>query len=75
MNNLEHKTTKTNITKLLFGIGISTLFVVMGVYLFEKPETTDSSYPMNKVFGIANIVFFGFIILFSIKKIVTNKKI
>jgi hypothetical protein len=66
MNNLENKTNKI---KHLFGLVTSTFFVIMGIYLFSKPEIIDSSYPINKIVGIANIVFFGCIGLISFKKV------
>jgi hypothetical protein len=66
MNNLENKTNKL---KHLFGLVTSIFFVMMGIFLVTKSETIDSSYPINKIVGIANIVFFGFIGLISFKKI------
>ncbi len=66
MNNLENKTNKL---KYLFRLVTSMFFVIMGIYLFSKPEIIDSSYPINKIVGIANIVFFGCIGLISYKKV------
>jgi quinol-cytochrome oxidoreductase complex cytochrome b subunit len=69
MNNLENKTNKL---KLLFGLIISIFFVLMGIYLFTKPEKLGSSYPTNKIAGIVNIVFFGIIGLIGFKKFMSR---
>lgn len=66
MNNLENITNKL---KYLFGLVTSMFFVMMGIFLVTKSETIDSSYPINKIVGIANIVFFGCIVLISFKKV------
>lgn len=66
MNNLENKTNKL---KYLFGLVTSMFFVMMGIFLVTKSETIDSSYPINKIVGISNIVFFGCIGLISFKKV------
>jgi hypothetical protein len=66
MNNLENKTNKL---KHLFGLVTSIFFVMMGIYLVTKTESIDSSYPINKIVGIANIVFFGCIGFISFKKV------
>jgi hypothetical protein len=69
MNNLDNKTNKL---KHLFGLVISMFFVIIGIFLVTKSETIDSSYPINKIVGMANIVFFGCIGLISFKKILSN---
>jgi hypothetical protein len=66
MNNIENKTNKL---KHLFGLVTSIFFVLIGIYLVTKTESIDSSYPINKIVGIANIVFFGCIGLISFKKV------
>lgn len=66
MNNLDNKTNKL---KHLFGLVTSMFFVMMGIFLVTKSETIDSSYPINKIVGIANIVFFGCIGLISLKRL------
>ncbi len=66
MNNLDNKTNKL---KHLFGLVTSMFFVMMGMFLVTKSETIDSSYPINKIVGISNIVFFGCIGLISFKKV------
>lgn len=66
MNNLENINNKL---KYLFGLVTSMFFVMMGIFLVTKSETIDSSYPINKIVGIANIVFFGCIGLISFKKV------
>jgi hypothetical protein len=66
MNNIENKTNKI---KHLFGLFTSMFFVIIGIFLVTKSETLDSSYPINKIVGIANIVFFGCIGLISFKKV------
>ena len=66
MNNLDNKTNKL---KHLFGLVTSMFFVMMGIFLVTKSETIDSSYPINKIVGIANIVFFGCIGLKKKKKV------
>ena len=60
---------KNNKLKHIFGLFISLFFVMMGMYLFKKSESIDSSYPINKIVGISNIVFFGCIGLISFKKV------
>ena len=65
MNNLENKTNKL---KYLFGLVISMFFVIIWIFLVTKSETIDSSYPINKIVGMANIVFFGFIGFINFKK-------
>ena len=64
----------TNKSKLLFGIGTSILFVVLGIYIYTtKFQTIDSSYSnFRKIVGIACIVFFGITGLIGIKKIVSK---
>jgi hypothetical protein len=47
----------------------SIFFVIIGIFLVTKSETINSSYPINKIVGIANIVFFGCIGLISFKKV------
>ena len=59
---------KHNKLKHIFGLFISLFFVMMGMYLFKKSESIDSSYPINKIVGMANIVFFGFIGFINFKK-------
>jgi hypothetical protein len=66
MNNLENKTNKL---KHLFGLVTSFFFVIIGIFLVTKSETINSSYPINKIVGITNIVFFGCIGLISFKKV------
>jgi hypothetical protein len=66
MNNLENKTNKL---KHLFGLVTSIFFVIIGIFLVTKSETIDSSFPINKIVGIANIVLFGCIGLISFKKV------
>jgi hypothetical protein len=66
MNKLDNKTNKL---KHLFGLVTSMFFVMMGIFLVTKSETIDSSYPINKIVGISNIVFFGCIGLISFKKV------
>lgn len=66
MNNLNNKTNKK---KHLFAFVTSMFFVIMGIFLVTKSETIDSSYPINKIVGIANIVFFGFIGYINFKRL------
>jgi hypothetical protein len=66
MNKLENKTNKL---QHLFGLVTSIFFVLIGIYLVTKTESIDSSYPINKIVGIANIVLFGCIGFISFKKV------
>lgn len=58
----------------LFGLGISILFVLLGLYLFfEKSNQSGVSNPtLIKVVGIACIIFFGGTMLFGLKKLMTK---
>ena len=62
-------------SSLLFGIGISALFVMLGFYLyFEKSVQQDVSNPsLIKIIGVICIVFFGIMTLLGIKKLFTSK--
>jgi len=55
-------------SKGLFSLGISILFVMLGIYLFQiKAETIDSSFALiSKIVGVICIVFFGSIVLLSL---------
>lgn len=54
----------------LFGIGISILFVMLGLYLvFEKANTTDITNPLLRtIVGISCILFFGTLLFLKILK-------
>ena len=71
MNNSENKTNKS---KLLFGIGSSIIFIVLGIYLYTtRSETIDSSYSaFTKIVGIACIVFYGIIGFINLKKLTSK---
>ena len=71
MNNMENKKNKS---KLLFGIGTSILFIILGIYLYStKAETINTSYAnFTKIVGISCILFFGIIVLISLKKIISK---
>lgn len=71
---MKNPETKTNKSKLSFGIGSSILFVVLGIYLYTtKSETPESFYSnLTKIVGIVCIAFFAFIGLICIKKLVSK---
>ena len=71
MNKIEIPLSKT---KLLFGIGGSILFVVLGLYLFTTiaDHQTRFNPTLVKVVGIAGIVFFGATGIYGIKKMFDN---
>jgi len=68
MNKIEIPSSKT---KLLFGIGGSILFVVLGLYLFTTiaDQQTRFSPTLVKGVGIAGILFFGVAGIYGIMKI------
>lgn len=69
MNKIEIPLSKT---KLLFGISISILFVVMGVFLFTSADEKERmlfSPIIIKGIGIASILFFSAAGLYGIKKL------
>lgn len=57
--------------KGLFGIGLSFLFVLLGIFLLaEVPENSLNFSPLAvKVTGIACILFFGTLLLFGFRKL------
>ena len=67
MNKIEIPLSKT---KLLFGIGGSILFVIIGFFLFTAiaEQQTRYSPTLVKGVGIAGIVFFGATGIYGIKK-------
>ncbi len=67
MNKIEIPLSKT---KLLFGIGGSILFVVLGFYLITTmaDQQTRFNQTMVKGVGIASILFFGSTGIYGIKK-------
>jgi len=71
MNKIEIPLSKT---KLLFGIGGSILFVVLGLYLFTTiaDHQTRFNPTLVKVAGIAGILFFGATGIYGVKKVFDN---
>lgn len=71
MNKIEIPLSKT---KLLFGIGGSILFVVLGLYLFTTivEQQTRFNPTLVKVVGIAGILFFGATGIYGVKKMFDN---
>ncbi|MBK9256155.1 MAG: hypothetical protein IPM42_11765 [Saprospiraceae bacterium] len=65
------KEIKNNKTKGLFGIGLSILFVMLGVYLLtEFPKNNLNLNPLLvKGIGIACILFFGAIFILGMRKL------
>lgn len=55
--------------KLLKGLGLSILIILLGIYILNS---TDSI--LEKVIGIANIGFFGILIIWGIFKLVKNSQ-
>lgn len=62
--------------KLLFGIGLCLLFVVLGIWLFTVKANAQTAVApwIIKTIGVINVVFFGTFFIFSIKKLLSNKK-
>ncbi len=62
--------------KQLFGIGLCFLFVLLGIWLFAVKATAQTAIApwIIKTVGLVNIVFFGTFFIFSIKKLLSNKK-
>jgi hypothetical protein len=56
----------------LFGIGISALFVILGIYLvLEKANAKDITNPLLlRIVGISCILFFGTLLVLTILKLV-----
>lgn len=71
MNKIEIPLSKT---KLLYGIGGSILFVVLGLYLFTTIADRHTGFNLTlvKVTGIAEIVFFGATGIYGVKKMFDN---
>lgn len=63
-------------SSLLFSIGVSILFVMLGLFLyFEKSAQNDISNPtLIKIAGISCIIFFGTITLIGIKKFFSSNQ-
>jgi hypothetical protein len=55
------------IKSIIKGFGLSALFVLLGIYILN---TTNSI--LETIIGIANIAFFGILILWAIFKIYKN---
>jgi len=56
-------------SNLLFSIGVSSFFVYLGYYLsFMKELPSDINPYLSKTVGIICMVFFGAILIMSIKK-------
>jgi hypothetical protein len=55
------------IKKFIKGFGLSTLFILLGIYILN---TTDSI--LGTIIGFANIAFFGILIIWAIFKIYKN---
>lgn len=56
-------------TKLLFGIGGSLIFVMLGYLMFSNASTEFESPMLAKGAGIASVIFFGATFIYAIKKI------
>jgi hypothetical protein len=54
--------------RILKGFGLSFLFIVLGIYILN---TTDSIF--GTIIGIANIVFFGVILLWAMFKMYKDR--
>jgi hypothetical protein len=64
---------RNNLNKMrsLFGIGLSILFVLLGIFLLiEVPENSLNFSPLVvKVTGIACILFFGTLLIIGARKL------
>ena len=59
-------------SNILFGIGTSILFVILGLYLvLEKANAKDISNPLLiRIVGISCIVFFGTLLVLAALKLI-----
>jgi hypothetical protein len=74
MNKIEFYSNKKKAFLLLIG---SLIFVILGIYLFLNAENMASYRVRNPLFikisGITSVLFFGFGVFVSIKKLLKNK--
>jgi cytochrome c biogenesis protein CcdA len=72
---MENKESAVNKSKLLFGIGTSILFVMLGCWLYFSKSTQQNSVQpwIIKLVGVINIVFFGIIGITAFKKLLDRK--
>lgn len=54
--------------KLLFAIGGSIGFVILGFQLFAKSEFASENVVFSKIVGAASILFFGGVLIYGIRK-------
>ena len=58
------------IKNIINGFGLSSLFIILGIYILKTTDTV-----LGTVIGIANIGFFGILILWAIFRMYKNSTI
>lgn len=62
-----------NKIKPLFSLGLSLLFIVLGISIINKSQVPGTEYPtLQLISGISCVVFFGGIFLLGLAKIVRS---
>ncbi len=54
--------------KLLFGLGGSMIFVILGVLILTKAPFVSDNTVFSKIVGVASILFFGGVLIYGIRK-------
>jgi|JI9StandDraft_1071089.scaffolds.fasta_scaffold278926_2 cytochrome c biogenesis protein CcdA len=72
---MENKGSTVNKFKLLFSLGTSILFIMLGFWLYFTKSTQQNSLQpwIIKLIGILNIVLFGILGMTAIKKLLDRK--